>query len=204
LAELKKTRLAAARIRIIRERRVLASLVYRAFCESLPPDSFYPPRIDVLLTEPFRAIVEDTPVEPEEKVTEETFAAALLTVPEFSSDWRRRKDEELAEIMKKKNPNSVEADLLLATTFFTCSTNSTAEPVSYPRILVHSKATEFRYGTWDWNSLQGTFSEEAWNAGGEVKFNEQAERHARSVVEACGLDPGQWKPHCTISRYNVL
>jgi hypothetical protein len=204
LTELKKTRLAAARLKIIRERRVLASRVYSAFCENLSPDSFYPPRIDVLLTEPFRAIVEDTPVEPEEKVTEETFAAALLTVPEFSSDWRRRKDEELAEIMKKKNPNSVEADLLLATTFFTCSTNSTAEPVSYPRILVHSKATEFRYGTWDWNSLQGTFSEEAWNAGGVVKFNEQAERHARSVVEACGLDPGQWKPHCTISRYNVL
>ncbi|KAJ7841337.1 hypothetical protein B0H14DRAFT_1047269 [Mycena olivaceomarginata] len=56
--------------KIIADRRTLAARVYNEFRETLPPDAVYPPTIDVLLTEQFRAIIEDTPVHPQEKLTE--------------------------------------------------------------------------------------------------------------------------------------
>jgi hypothetical protein len=184
--------------KIIADRRTLAARVYNEFRETLPPDAVYPPTIDVLLTEQFRAIIEDTPV-PQEKLTEESFAVALLSLPELSAAWRRRKDAELVEIMKKSKPDAVEADLHLASTFFTCSTGpnrANSDPIGYPRILVHAPATNFRYGVWDHSSLQSTLKLEAWNGGGYIMFHEEAEHNARSILEACGLDPGQqWKPY---------
>ncbi|KAF7374930.1 hypothetical protein MSAN_00379100 [Mycena sanguinolenta] len=189
LTGLKEERLVATRAKIIRERRQLAARVYNKWRETLPPDVVYPAKIDVLLTEPFRAVIEDTPIEPEEKVTEESFDAAVSSVVEFSADWRRRKQEELVKIMQKIHPDSVEADLHLATTFFTCSTYTNAEPLSTSTILVHASATAIRYGEWGEDSVQKTLGEEAWNAAGRVRLHEQAQRNARFVVEACGLDP---------------
>ncbi|KAJ7274434.1 hypothetical protein B0H12DRAFT_398397 [Mycena haematopus] len=91
--------------------------------------------------------------------------------------------------MQQILPDSVEADLHLATTFFACSTDG--EPLRSSTILVHPSTTRFRYGEWDYesDSLQGTLSEEAWNAANSVQFQKQAHRSARLVVEACGLDP---------------
>ncbi|KAJ7352402.1 hypothetical protein DFH08DRAFT_934809 [Mycena albidolilacea] len=175
--------------KIIADRRTLAARVYNEFRETLPPDAVYPPTIDVLLTEQFRAIIEDTPVHPQEKLTEESFAVALLSLPELSAAWRRRKDAELVEIMKKSKPDAVEADLHLASTFFACSAGPNPGPIGYPRILVHAPATNFRYGVWDHGSLQSTLKLEAWNGGGHIIFHEQAKHNARSVLEACGLDP---------------
>ncbi|KAF7330532.1 F-box domain-containing protein [Mycena venus] len=189
LTVLKKERLAAACVKLIRERRHLAAQVYNKFRETFPPEHPHPPRVEVLLTEPFRVIIEDTPLPPdEEKVTEESFAAALLSVPDFSADWVRRQNKALVQILKKVHPDSVETDLHLATTFFTCSEQLNAEPICYPRILVHSMATNFQYHR-DFNTLQGTLGEEAWNHDGKIKFHERAEHNVRSIVEACELDP---------------
>ncbi|KAJ7158756.1 hypothetical protein C8R46DRAFT_848827, partial [Mycena filopes] len=140
LTGLKKTRLANEHIRIVRERRLLAARVYKDFKDTFPVNTIFPAQVDMIRTEPFRTVIEDTPTNPEVKVTAESFAAALLYVPDFSSEWRRSKDKELVEIMKKTAPNSTEADLHLATTFFAYSTGS--EAIGYPRILVSSYATQ--------------------------------------------------------------
>ncbi|KAJ6513362.1 hypothetical protein C8R45DRAFT_344717 [Mycena sanguinolenta] len=205
LTDLKAKRLVAARSRIMRERRLLAAHVYNKFREALPPDVVYPAKIDVLQTEPFRVVIEDTPVDPEVEdiLTEDSFAAAISTLPDFSADWRQLKEEELIKIMQKIRPDSVEADLHLATTFFTCSPTNPVMPhlnvknhvpralpaLSSSTILVHLSATAMRYGLWDPDSLERTLSQEAWNAAGRVRLHDQAQRNARFVVEACGLDP---------------
>ncbi|KAJ6513301.1 hypothetical protein C8R45DRAFT_963164 [Mycena sanguinolenta] len=187
LTGLKEERLVATRAKIIRERRLLAARAYNKWREALPPDTVYPAKIDVLLTEPFRVVIEDTP--DEEELTEESFAAAISYLPEFSADWRQCKEKELVEIMRKIRPDSVEADLHLATTFFACSAYNNAEPLRSSTILVHASATTIRYGEWDDDSVQRTLGDEAWNAAGRVRIHEQAQRNARLVVEACGLDP---------------
>ncbi|KAJ6531794.1 hypothetical protein B0H19DRAFT_1188595 [Mycena capillaripes] len=189
LKDLKKKRLEAARVKIIRERRQLAAQVYSKFRETFPADTVFPPMVDMIRTEPFREVIENTSIYPEEKVTEESFAAALLQVPEFSMEWKRSKDNELVEIMKKTLSDSVEADLHLASTFFKCSRPS-SEPINYPRILVHSSTTTFRWSRDDSDhTLQDALKEEAWNDAAGVQYDERASRSVRSVVEACGLDP---------------
>ncbi|KAJ7040353.1 hypothetical protein C8F04DRAFT_254471 [Mycena alexandri] len=191
LTDLKKKRLEFAHHRIIKERRTLASRVYKKFQEAYPADTIFPPKLDMIRTEPFRTVIEDSPTNPEVKLTEESFDAALLHVPSFSAEWRRSKDQELVELMKKTSPDSTEADLHLATTFFACSTAS--EAIGYPRILVTSSATAYDY--WDYrdeeeaNSLRVALREDSWNANGTIRFHEQASLNARAVVEACGLDP---------------
>ncbi|KAF7374998.1 hypothetical protein MSAN_00385900 [Mycena sanguinolenta] len=188
LTDLKEKRLVAARAKLIRERRLFAAQVYDKFREALPPDAPYPPKVEVLLTEPFRAVIEDTPDGPDQKLTEESFAAAILSLPEFIADWVQRKETELVEIMQKDHPGSVAVDLHLATTFFACSTYD-PEPLRFPTILVHRSTTVIRDSEWDFDSLQRTLREEAWNADGNVRLHQQAQRNARLVVEACGLDP---------------
>ncbi|KAJ6513374.1 hypothetical protein C8R45DRAFT_345014 [Mycena sanguinolenta] len=187
LTDLKGKRLVAARVRLMQERRQLAVQVYTKFREALPPDVPYPPKVEVLLTEPFETVTEDTP--DEEKLTEESFAAAVSTLPEFLADWRQSKEKELVKIMQKTRPGSVEADLHLATTFFTCSLSNDADPLRLPTILVHKSTTNIRYNEWDFDSVQRTLWEEPWNASGNVRLHAQAQHNARFVVEACGLDP---------------
>ncbi|KAJ7786579.1 hypothetical protein B0H16DRAFT_1876573 [Mycena metata] len=185
LIDSKKKRLELAHHRIIKERRILASAVYKKF-QTFPADTIFPPKHDMISTEPFRTIIEDSPTNPEVKLTEESFDAALLHVPNFSAEWRRSKDQELVELMKKTSPNSTEADLHLATTFFAGSIRSQA--IGYPRILVSSAATAL--DLWDEpNSLRAALREDSWNANGLIRFHEQAFSNARAVVEACGLDP---------------
>ncbi|KAJ7494738.1 hypothetical protein B0H11DRAFT_2003174 [Mycena galericulata] len=193
LTEKKKTRLEAERIRIIKERCVLAAQTYRTFLETFPADALFPPMIDMISTEPFRAVIEDTSIYPEEKVTEASFAAAILQVPQLSIDWKRRKDQELVEIMKDSIPNAVESDLYLATTYFACSSGD-VEPISYPHILVSTKASTLKYGE-PQNGVSDVFQilklhhdKDIWNANRVVRFHRAAFSNIRSVVEACGLD----------------
>ncbi|KAF7374990.1 hypothetical protein MSAN_00385100 [Mycena sanguinolenta] len=192
LAELKERR---ERVDAIKNRQRLAARVYDQFREASPPGMLLPPRIDVLLTEPFRVVIEDTLAE--EVLTEESFAAAISSVAEFSVGWRRRKEKELIKIMRKNRPGAVQADLHLATTFFTCSIYP-AEPLRFPAILVHPSATEFdEWGEVDSEEededtrvdLQYTLQEAAWNADDCVQLQERAQRSARFIVRACGLDP---------------
>ncbi|KAJ6576433.1 hypothetical protein DFH09DRAFT_1451602, partial [Mycena vulgaris] len=194
LTGLKKERLEQERRNIVKERRLLAVQVYHKYRDTFPSDVLFPPKVDMIRTEPFRAVIEDTPVHPEEKVTEESFAAALLHVPQFSDDWRRSKDKELLQIMKKTSPQSVEADLQLASTFFACSDYGTSEPIGYPRILFTAAPTvlSYRHDGWDGEGdqpLRDCLREEAWNDASVIRFNNTASRIVRSVLLACGLDP---------------
>ncbi|KAK7033086.1 hypothetical protein R3P38DRAFT_2920621 [Favolaschia claudopus] len=184
ITTLKEERLTFARTKIISERQLLAAKVYTDFVASSPRNDIFPPKVDVLSTEPFRSVIEDTPVHPEEKITEESFNVALVSVPQFAAAWRQRKDEELVLIMQKIRPHFNADHLRLATTFFTCG----SDLVSYPRILVHDAATRYRYSA-DYPSLQATLQSEIWNAGDRVKYLERVELNAQSVVRACGLDP---------------
>ncbi|KAJ6513367.1 hypothetical protein C8R45DRAFT_1068349 [Mycena sanguinolenta] len=185
LTDLKERR---EHVKMVKMRQLLAARVYDQFREASAPDVLLPPKIDVLLTEPFRVVIEDTPIE--ETLTEESFAAAISSVAEFSVDWQRRKEKELVKIMRKNHPDAVEADLHLATTFFSCSTYFT-ELLGFPTILVHPSPTQFddQWEEEDTVDLQHTLQEQAWNADGRVRLQERAQRNARAVVEACGLDP---------------
>ncbi|KAJ7756437.1 hypothetical protein DFH07DRAFT_959085 [Mycena maculata] len=188
LTEKKKERLELQHHRTMRERHLLAGSAYGNWLKTFPPDAIFPPKIEVVTAEPFRAIIEITPIE--EKLTEQSFAGALSQVPAFSDDWKRRKDEELLEIMEEHVPNSVEADLHLATTFFMCS--GSPEPVGYPRILVHSRASSYKYNDRPGGidpTIKLYFHEDCWNADRLIGFNTAAFRNARAVIEACGLDP---------------
>ncbi|KAJ7603754.1 hypothetical protein DFH06DRAFT_1392645, partial [Mycena polygramma] len=191
LTTLKQQRLQAAHVRIIKERRQLAAQVYSKFQETFPADTVFPAKVDMIRTEPFRKVIEDTSIHPEEKVTAESFDAAISQVQEFSASWKKSKDQELIEIMKTNLPDAVEADLYLASTFFACS-RMHSEPIGYPRILVHSSATYFQYYLWGKDvehALEQALNEVAWNNDAQIKLHERAFRTVRSVVEACGLDP---------------
>ncbi|KAJ6494827.1 hypothetical protein C8R47DRAFT_1012074 [Mycena vitilis] len=191
LTTLKQQRLQAAHVRIIKERRQLAAQVYSKFWETFPADTVFPAKVDMIRTEPFRKVIEDTSIHPEEKVKAESFDAAISQVQDFSVSWRKSKDQELVEIMKTSLPDAVEADLYLASTFFVCS-RMNSEPIGYPRILVHSSATIFHYYSRDKDiehGLQQALNEVAWNRDAQIKFNERAFHTVRSIVEACGLDP---------------
>ncbi|KAJ7104156.1 hypothetical protein B0H15DRAFT_11779 [Mycena belliarum] len=196
LAGLKKERLRKERQKIIKDRRLRAVQAYNKFRENLGPDALLPPKVEVIGSEPFRTVIEDTSVYPEEKVTEESFAGAMLQVPQFSEDWKRRKDAELLQIMKKACPDCVAADLQLATTFFACNLSHTAEPFGYPRILVTAAATTLRYHNIYWDQagdqdqpVKLCLAEDFWNANQVIRFNVHAHENAKSVVLACGLDP---------------
>ncbi|KAJ7126990.1 hypothetical protein C8R44DRAFT_780134 [Mycena epipterygia] len=190
LTNLKKTRLEIEHTKIIKERRLLAAQVYHKYRETFPPDTVFPPKVDVICNEPFRVVIEDTPVYPEEKVTEESFAAAILQVPQISTDWKRCKVEELVKIMKMVVPNAVEADLDLATTFFMSASYNANEPVGYPRILVHAAASTLRYSDDEGSqSLKWCLGQDSWNGDGTIRIHKRASGIVRSVVEACGLDP---------------
>ncbi|KAJ7283261.1 hypothetical protein C8J57DRAFT_1291965 [Mycena rebaudengoi] len=164
LTGLKTARLAEARARILRERRQLAASVYKKWKETHPPDAILPPKIDAVSNEAFRVVIEDTPIEPEEK-------------------WNRCKINELVQIMNKVVPDAGEDDLRLASTFFSAlpsGYHSTSAAIGYPRILVHSMASTIIWAEHideDASPLQ------------QIQFHEQAFRTMRSVIEACGLDP---------------
>ncbi|KAJ7475853.1 hypothetical protein FB451DRAFT_259590 [Mycena latifolia] len=198
LTDLKKTRLRQERQKIIKARRLLAAQMYNEFRAALGPDALLPPKVDVIRSVPFRAVIEDTPVHPEEEVTQESFAAAILQLPQFSEDWKRSKDEELLQIMKKALPDSAEADLQLATTFFSCSAgaHSSPEPIGYPRILITSAPILLSSYDPPWDPtgdqdqpLKFCFGQEVWNGNNVIRFHERAFRIMRSVLIACGLDP---------------
>ncbi|KAJ7756432.1 hypothetical protein DFH07DRAFT_1027419, partial [Mycena maculata] len=186
LTEKKKERLEIQRVRAIKERHLLAgNIAYATWLKT------FPPRREVVTAEPFRAIIQDTPIE--EKVTEDSFATALSQVPAFSDDWKRRKDQELLRAMKEHVPNSVEADLHLATTFFASSGGSVGygytEPIGYPRILVHRKASVLSYHNGISQPIKKLFDQDYWNAAGLIRFHRSAFLNVRSVIETCGLDP---------------
>ncbi|KAJ7170688.1 hypothetical protein C8R43DRAFT_60482 [Mycena crocata] len=197
LTDLKKARLEIEHSKILRERRNLAARVYRAFRDTFPPDTVFPPDVDVIRTEPFRVVIEETSIHPEEKVTDESFTAAIASVPQTSVEWKERKDQELVQIMRQSVPAAVETDLNLATTFFMCSTSNgwgAGEAIGYPRILVHSATTSWGYReTYEPagadHDLKTCLGANSWNAAGNIRFHEKAYRIAKFVVKACALDP---------------
>lgn len=195
MTEKKKQRLEEDRLSIITKRRLLAVQAYRNFLANHPPDTIHPPKLEVICTEAFRAVIEDTPASPEE-VTEEIFAAAILQVPQFSIDWKQSKDQSLVKIMKEFLPEAVEADLHLAPTFFSCSatgTGESTEAIAYPRILVHAGTSYLKYNEPKNDGIDETLKlclrQDSWNAHRMIRFHRLAFRNIESVVEACGLDP---------------
>ncbi|KAJ7283173.1 hypothetical protein C8J57DRAFT_1120601 [Mycena rebaudengoi] len=194
LTGFKTARLATARARILRERRQLAASVYKKWRESHPPDALLPPKIDAVSNEVFRVVIEDTPFEPEEKVTEESFADAISQLPLLAADWNRCKNNELVEIMNKVVPNAGTDNLRLASTFFSVAPDGShfgSPAIGYPRILVHYFTSNIVGMQYDriCSTLRTCLSADFWNAGNRIRFHEDAFRTMRSVVEACGLDP---------------
>ncbi|KAJ7650256.1 hypothetical protein FB45DRAFT_887444 [Roridomyces roridus] len=195
LTQKKTSRLEQEKRNIIQKRRHLAVKAYSDFVASLPFGSITPPKYEVLCTEPFRELIEDTSIHPHEEITLESFAEAISELPEFCTDWRESKDEELVDILKEFKPKATEETLSLATTFFRIDGDprQEQEPIGYPRILVHRAAIPYHSNLFptigEMPSLASTIHGGAWNANKMIRPDLKASPNVRAVVRACNLDP---------------
>ncbi|RDB24012.1 hypothetical protein Hypma_008636 [Hypsizygus marmoreus] len=152
------------------------------------------PVSELSVMEPFRSIIEDTPVSI--SLTMHSFPQ-----PHFTHDvlqqWHNVKKQELVPIMKKSAlvPRDIDTRHIdLATTFFCCNRHDFSEPIGQGKILAHPGAISRRkmqiedspYLT----RLFDDFRQEFWNYRGDrVAFHEPAFLAARSILVSCGLNP---------------
>ncbi|CAK5268519.1 unnamed protein product [Mycena citricolor] len=191
LQEHKDNRLEIDRQSIIRERWFLASQEYNKYIEGLDPNSVFPSRLDIIGSEPFRSIIEGKSTQIEENVPSELFASAIGRIPELAAIWREEKDEELVQIMKAAQSDADHHDLNLATTLFAWDIQDFySPPISYPRILMHSHATEHHWNHFDCDTKSETGLHcTLWNERKLVSFDETASARMRDILVVCGLDP---------------
>jgi hypothetical protein len=132
------------------------------------------------------------------------------SLPKISENWKLAKDQELISLLSRNDETPLKSDVLdLATTFFKC--NKCAEPIAYPRILMHQHITNcdelLEYpGTTEAEldvieeAIQedGHLPNEFWFRSlrcipwscqdGRVDVYPEAEAIAKSLVTLCGLD----------------
>ncbi|TFK34841.1 hypothetical protein BDQ12DRAFT_688937 [Crucibulum laeve] len=190
MEEVKAERLERLHCAVVRKRCSVMTEIYKNFVASQPLHTVIPGFTDVVLMDPFRTIIEDTPVD--EEVTEENFNIAETELPDLAKDWRHARDAELLSMLHASpsvGSGSALDSLHLATTLFKCK--HVGQPVSYPRILVHEHATP----AWDYSdnrpgSLLKSVPRKPWNYGGSlITFDEVAHHYAKTVLQVCGFDP---------------
>jgi hypothetical protein len=131
------------------------------------------------------------------EVNESSFAECLTRLPDFCCEWRRSKDEILAELVPSSafpsapEPSCDFSQLQLATTYFYCS--QCKAPIHYPRILAHSCMTSARHKDILKNEqLHGLDSlhRVPWNfTNNMVAFHLDAFNSACRVLDTCDKDP---------------
>ncbi|KAJ7650259.1 hypothetical protein FB45DRAFT_887452 [Roridomyces roridus] len=186
LAEQKQIRLEDDWRRTIRERRTLAVQTYNNFVKTQPAEAILPPKYDVISLEPWRALIEDTPVE-QEKLTLDSFAPLVAQISEFAIDWRRRADAELVEILQADKPDACEGGLCVPQ-----GAAYTPEAIAYPRILVHFSASVPKWASFppdELEPLEKSIGGASWNNTKTIRPHRRAPALMRAVVEACRLDP---------------
>lgn len=212
----REKRLVIERNDALRDRYKLLNEVYEQHLASEAIDLIAPPIADIARSDPFRALINDTPFNvplPAEEFT----ALAKLHLPTLITDWRTAKDAELVAILQPHIPHTTARTehLYLATTVFKCaydtgrrrywySSHECNEPLTYPRVLAHT-CTSLHDISGDRLALSSDeppldaemaafyfLKSMPWNhkyAGDRIAFSTEGAATARAVVEACGLDP---------------
>ena len=185
---LKAERLKKERTQAIRIRGAALSVLIADYAATQPVHAILPTTSDLVALEPFRTIIEHTPIEDE--VTAAHFQDAMANFPSLVEDWRRSKDRELLELIKAcpllpEATEITESRLLFATTYFRCEVCE-AE-IGYPRILVH-KCTRSLCPTSEVDDLFIDLGSTPWNyGGGKVSFYVEAYATAVTVLVDCNI-----------------
>ncbi|CAA7267091.1 unnamed protein product [Cyclocybe aegerita] len=116
--------------------------VFTEASKDIPAPQILPPIGQIANCEPFLSLLKGTPIEDE--ITMEQVQALAGHLPGIFSAWREECDAVLLSLIpgSQGKPNKMQTDtvdrqpLELATTFFKCF--ACDEPITYPRILVHS------------------------------------------------------------------
>jgi hypothetical protein len=201
LEGLKEKRLAAERVVTLKQRRCLIITLLESYVRRRPVTEVIPGPADVCNMAEFKTIIEDTSLDVE--VCSMSFRHAMDLLPQLVADWRKAKDAELVCIVDQdtspfgspQNDSSAANDysrLGLATTIFQCKVCQ--EPISYPRILVHSCVHALRNSLYPYDDPHSKpwrdLNDEPWNFGGNrIGIDLRGKRAASLVVRSCGLDP---------------
>lgn len=158
------------------------------------PARIKPGPADICAMPQIRQILVDTPMDI--VVTAEHFQETIQGLEQLFAQWITDKSRELLKLLPNQPGAAVEVDdadfscLELATTYFTCT--RCADPLSYPRILVHDCLTELPHGfrnREDDDAIMFT------NVGGvpwnynqlPIEYHQDAESAAKKVVAAFGF-----------------
>lgn len=210
----KAARLAKERDAVLRKRYALLIDAYRDYISTQAIDTVFPPVVDIAITKVFQSLIVDTPEN--EILTEEDFVRVVVAqLPIIMQDWRKAKDDELVEILKKHVPDATVSHLHLATTVFKCDaigfySTCCNEPLTYPRVFAHRCTSSYDVSTpsvgeslaMTWCDTPGVppvdksllpfwyLHAVPWNMGGDrISFSEVGSRNAKAAVKACGLNP---------------
>lgn len=187
MEELRAERLAREEeLAIMRRCRLLVD-TYRKFCARKPRDAVLPSVGDIVTVDAVIRIIDDIPFD--QDVSEDTFMAAIDSIPQsYFDEWRRKCDDALVAVLNAapqyKKKRAKEADLQLATTMFRREKNGyPGTTIGYPEILVSYVTTSSML------PLEGHFlllSSHPWSAKHLVVAQDTT---ARQLVELAGLDP---------------
>lgn len=159
---------------------------------TIPGFIFVAPSTDLSQAPSIRAIIEGTPVD--QTITPDAFIPVRDQLRKLSFGWGVYQSLKLLKVIPANiaDPsNNQPSRLFLATTFFRCE--RIRDPISYPEILTHpGTSSYFPYAGIlkpEEKHLFEDFRQEFWNHKSRVSFHEPAARAARSIIEACNLDP---------------
>lgn len=194
MEDAKTNRLKREKNLVLSSRRHIFKLRYTEYVRSRPSTHIIPSAADVYFMGNCKSIVEDTT--PDVLVTTESFNDIFDRLPQLIEAWIADRHLDLLALLPGLPSGNSSSPLDLATTFFSCSPTgcvASTQPISYPQILVHNCTRDLGIGyKTDSQNLTDTFESlgsELWNHREQCTFFNDASRYARSIAEACGLDP---------------
>ncbi|THU81981.1 hypothetical protein K435DRAFT_766953, partial [Dendrothele bispora CBS 962.96] len=156
--------------------------------------SGYPPLGDVIQSLIGHDIIFKTPYD--QTLPEDAFDEELKKLPEFIEDWKRRKTQELVEILQKDIPEAAMDTLGLAKIVFVCE--SCDDFIWYPEVFQHRcyskwygicvpSDLDMDHGFNPYNELYVV----PWNkhSASRVVFSKHASMNLCHIMQSCELNP---------------
>ncbi|ESK83287.1 hypothetical protein Moror_15047 [Moniliophthora roreri MCA 2997] len=134
LSSLRRDRLAIERHQLLRDRDEHLQKLLRHYEKRLPRPLFMPPLPDIVLWQPFRTIIENTP--PTEILEASHYDDAMKHLPPFVQEWNAKRHDKALGVLQAHQPEAPSSDLYLATSLFHCK-NGNGSVWSYPGIMAH-------------------------------------------------------------------
>ncbi|THU81980.1 hypothetical protein K435DRAFT_464953 [Dendrothele bispora CBS 962.96] len=151
--------------------------------------SGYPPFGDFIESHIGYDIIFNTPYD--QTLPEDAFDEELKKLPEFIEDWKRRKTQELVEILQKDIPEATMDTLSLAKTVFVCE--SCDDFIWYSDVFQHPCYSKWSVPS-DQDMDHGSSKLHVVPRNKEptiqIYFSKKKSRNLSLVMQSCGLDPG--------------